>query len=315
MPAYSASAPGKIILFGEHAVVYGRPAIAIPVMQVRAKAIVMAEPRSPHGLVRLIAPDIGMETTLASLPEDHPMAVVIHKAAAAMQVTHIPACSIQITSSIPIAGGMGSGAAVSVAILRALSALLGRPLSDEQISTLVYEAELIYHGTPSGIDNTVITYAKPVYYIKGKPMEILSVKRSFNLVIADSGIKSPTAVAVGDVRQAWESHPQKFEQLFDAIGAIAASGRKAIEAGKVETLGPLMNENQDLLRQMGVSSPGLDNLVEAALTAGASGAKLSGAGRGGSMIALVQPEAVDLVATALLNAGAVGTIATEVAKS
>ena len=315
MPAYSASAPGKIILFGEHAVVYGRPAIAVPVMQVRAKAIVMAEPRSPRGLVRLIAPDIGMETTLANLPEDHPMAVVIHKAAAAMQVTHIPACSIQITSSIPIAGGMGSGAAVSVAILRGLSALLGRPLSDEQISDLVYESELIYHGTPSGIDNTVITYARPVYFVKGQPIAILSVKQPFTLVIADSGIKSPTAVAVGDVRQSWESHPEKFEQLFDAAGAIATSGRQAIESGKVEALGPLMNENQDLLRQMGVSSPQLDKLVEAALTAGAQGAKLSGAGRGGSMIALVQPESVNLVTTALLNSGAVGTIVTQVAKS
>jgi mevalonate kinase len=314
MPAFSAYAPGKVILFGEHAVVYGRPAIAAPVMQVRAKAIVSAEPKSPPGLVRLLAPDIGLETSLANLPEDHPLVVVIRKAASAMQLSHIPACRIHITSTIPIAGGMGSGAAVSVAILRALSASVGHPLSDKQISDLVYEAEVIYHGNPSGIDNTVITFAKPVYFVKGKPIEILPVKRPFTLIIADTGVRSPTAIAVGDVHQAWESDPDLFEKLFDAAGAIAIAARKAIKSGKVEALGPLMNENQALLRQMGVSSPELDTLIEAALSAGAQGAKLSGAGRGGSMIAVVAPDGFNEVTKALLAAGAVGTIVTEIGK-
>ncbi len=314
MPAYSASAPGKVILFGEHAVVYGRPAIALPVSKVRAKAIVMAEPKSPRGLVRIIAPNIGLETTLDRLPENDPLAVVIRKGASAMQVSHIPACSIQITSTIPIAGGMGSGAAVSVAILRALGALMGRPLSDEQISGVVYAAEQIYHGTASGIDNTVITYGRPVYFVKGKPVQILSVKRPFTLVIGDTGIKSPTAMVVGDVHRAWEDHPEHFEQLFDAAGVIAERGRKAIEAGQVEALGPLMNENHDLLQQMAVSCPELDALVEATRAAGALGAKLSGAGRGGSMIALVAAETADTIAQALLDAGAVGTIVTEIGK-
>jgi mevalonate kinase len=314
MPAFSASAPGKIILFGEHAVVYGRPAIAVPVTQVRAKAIVNAEPKSAPGLVRLIAPDIGLETTLNELPEDHPLAVVIRKAASALQLTHIPACSIHISSTIPIAGGMGSGAAVSVAILRAFSASIGHPLSDQQISDLVYEAERIYHGRPSGIDNTVITYAKPVYFIKGQSIEILSVKRPFTLVIGDTGIKSPTALAVDDVRRAWEQQRQQFEQLFDSAGAIAVSGRKALETGRIKAIGSLMNENHALLQQMGVSSTELDALVEAACSAGALGAKLSGAGRGGSMIAVVSPEAASRLTTALLNAGAAGTIVTEIGK-
>ncbi len=315
MPAFSATAPGKVILFGEHAVVYGRPAIAAPVSQVRAKAIVIAEPKSPPGLVRLIAPNIGMNTTLEALPENHPLAVVIRKAAAELKLVRIPACSIQITSTIPIAGGMGSGAAVSAAILRALSASVGHPLSDEQVSALVYEAERIYHGDPSGIDNTVVTYARPVYFVKGQPIEVLKVKTPFTLVIADSGVRSPTAVAVGAVHQAWESNPEQFEQLFDAAGAIAVSAREAIESGKVEALGPLMNENQALLRQMGVSSPELEALIGAALSAGAQGAKLSGAGRGGSMIAPVTPEASAQVTQALLNAGSVGTIVTEISKT
>jgi mevalonate kinase len=312
MPAYFATAPGKIILFGEHAVVYGRPAIAVPVLQVRAKAVINFDPRSAPGRVILRAPDIGLETTLSDLPENHPLAAVIWKAASAMKLSHIPACTIQVTSNIPIAGGMGSSAAVSVAILRAFSTSLGYPLSDEQVSKLAYEVEVIHHGTPSGIDNSVITYAKPVYFVKGKMIEILQVKRSFTLLIGDTGVQSPTANVVSDVYQAWEEAGEQFEWLFDAVGTIAASAREAIEVGSIDSLGPLMNENHALLRKMGVSSPELDTLVEAACSAGALGAKLSGAGRGGNMIALVTPESSDKVARELVNAGAVRTIFTEI---
>lgn len=312
MPAYFATAPGKIILFGEHAVVYGRPAIAIPVMQVRAKATVTFDPRSAAGKVMLRAPDIGLETALSDLPADHPLAVVVWKAASAMNLSHIPACTIQVSSNIPIAGGMGSGAAVSVAILRAFSTSVGHPLSDEQVSSLAYEVEVIHHGTPSGIDNTVITYARPVYYEKGKTIEALNVKLPFSLVIGDTGIHSPTAGVVGDVRLAWEKAREPFEALFDAIGAIAASAREAIEAGSINHLGQLINENHAKLQLMGVSSPELDSLVEVARSAGALGAKLSGAGRGGNMIALVTPENAEVVAGALTKAGAKRTIITEV---
>jgi len=312
MPAYSASAPGKIILFGEHAVVYGYPAIAAPVLQVRAKAIANADPRGAPGTVKIKALDLGLETTLTDLPGEHPLAAVLWKAAAAMQLSHIPACSIQVSSSIPIAGGMGSSAAVSVAILRAFSALVGHPLSDEQVSQLAYEVEVIQHGTPSGIDNTVITYARPVYFIKGKPIETLQVKQPFTLVIGDTGIQSPTADAVNDVRQAWEKARDQVEGVFERIGAIATAAREAIQQGSVEALGPLMEENQVLLHKLGVSSAELEGLVEAAHSAGAAGAKLSGAGRGGNMIALARPENAEEIARALQDAGAVRTIVTEI---
>jgi mevalonate kinase len=249
---------------------------------------------------------------LSDLPEEHPLAVVLWKAASAMNLTHIPACTIQVSSNIPIAGGMGSGAAVSVAILRTFSTALGHPLSDEQVSKLAYEVEVIHHGTPSGIDNTVITYARPVYFEKGKTIEVLNVKLPFTLVIGDTGVQSPTASVVGDVRLAWEQASEQFEACFDAIGTIAASAREAIEEGSIEQLGPLMNENHARLQDMSVSSPELDRLVVAARLAGALGAKLSGAGRGGNMIALTLPENAEAVAGALANAGAKRTITTEV---
>jgi mevalonate kinase len=130
------------------------------------------------------------------------------------------------------------------------------------------------------------------------------------LVIGDTGVRSPTAVAVGDLRKAYELDPSHFEPLFDRIGEIAASARELIEAGKISGLGPLMDENQLLLRELGVSSPELDTLVGAAKSAGALGAKLSGGGRGGNMIALVQPGQQTQVAEALSQAGAVHTILT-----
>ncbi len=312
MPAFSASAPGKVILFGEHAVVYGRPAIAVPVLQVRAKAIVTVDPRSFPGLVKFLAPDIGLETSLYDLPEDHPLAAVILKAGAALKLSHIPACNIKITSTIPIAGGMGSGAAVSVAILRAFSASLGHPLSDEQVSQLAFEVEVIHHGTPSGIDNTVITYAKPVFFVKGKPVELLRVKQPFSIVIGDTGVQSPTSSVVNDVRSAWEADQVLYNLLFDTAGEIVAAARKSIEHGAVAKLGPLMDENQALLNRMGVSSPALERLIQAARSAGALGSKLSGAGRGGNMIALVAPEIALKVAAAVEQAGAVRTIVTEI---
>ncbi len=315
MPAFSASAPGKVILFGEHAVVYGRPAIAVPVLQVRAKAIVTVDPRSFPGLVKFQAPDIGLESSLYDLPENHPLAAVILKAGTALKLNHIPACTIKITSNIPIAGGMGSGAAVSVAILRAFSASLGHPLSDEQVSQLAYEVEIIHHGTPSGIDNTVITYARPVYFVKGRSIEILRVKQPFSIVIGDTGVQSPTSSVVNEVHKAWETEKAKYEALFDAAGEITAAARQSIEHTQVEKLGPLMDENQALLSQMGVSSPELERLIQAARSAGALGAKLSGAGRGGNMIALVNSNTVSQVAAAVEHAGAVRTIVTEIPKT
>jgi mevalonate kinase len=312
MPAFSASAPGKIILFGEHAVVYGRPAVAVPVTEVAAKVTVNANPRGEPGAVVIQAPDIGLEAMLDDLPSEHPLGLAVRECASALKVKHIPACSLRIKSTIPVAAGLGSGAAVSVAILRALSAYLGHPLSDEQVCALAFEVEKLYHGTPSGIDNTVITYARPVYFVKGKPIQRLQVKSPFTIVIGDTGIASPTSATVGEVRKAWQKSKDQYEAFFDSTGAIADSARQAIEAGGIELLGPLMDANHGLLRKLGVSCPELEALVLAARKAGALGAKLSGGGRGGNMIALVTAKNADKVAGALRDAGAVRTIVTQV---
>jgi mevalonate kinase len=305
------SAPGKVILFGEHAVVYGKPAIAVPVMQVKATATI--EPASPGAGLTLVAVDLGTRSTLATAPEEDPLAV-----AARLVLSHlsasVPNAILKVRSTIPIASGLGSGAAVSTALVRALAAFLGHSLKPAEASDLVFAVERIHHGTPSGIDNTVIAYEQPVYYVRGEENgpDIVSVGAPFSLLIADSGLPSPTKQLVDRVRCGRREDPVRYEALFKRIGDLVRSARRGIEAGELETLGPSMNANHALLAELGVSSATLDRLVSAARAAGAWGAKLSGAGRGGNIVALADAESVHSVAMALEAAGAVRVIHTVV---
>jgi mevalonate kinase len=304
-----ASAPGKIILCGEHAVVYGQPALAVPVTQVQATVTI--EPSNAGWMIE--ARDLGRLYRLDDAPADDPVATAIHLTLThhTSYVTEHEAC-LTIASTIPIASGLGSGAAVSAAIVRALAEYLGQPLTNAEVSALVFETEKLLHGTPSGIDNTVIAYQRPVYFIKGQPPTPLNVARPFKLLIGDTGISSSTKITVGDVRAAHAKEPERYQQLFNEIGTIANQARTIIESGDPAELGPLMNQNHDRLREIGVSSPELEALVSSARAAGALGAKLSGGGRGGNMIALVTSETEFAVRTALEGAGAKRVIETTV---
>jgi len=305
-----AYAPGKVILFGEHAVVYGQPAIAVPVTQVQARATVETGPASRG--ITIVAADLEQNYSLEQAPPDDALRAIVVSTLEHIGVGTKQDLTITVSSTIPIARGLGSGAAVSTAVVRALSKHFESLVPPQAISNLVYETEKIHHGTPSGIDNTVIAFEKPVYFVKGQKIEIFSVKRPFLLAIADTGIANPTRIAVSDVRRAWEREREKYEEVFDEIGTITEMGRQAIERGEIETMGQLMNENHRLLQLIGVSSPELEGLVEAARQGGAMGAKLSGAGRGGNIIALVTPETRSRVDVMLRLAGAKDVIVTEV---
>jgi mevalonate kinase len=305
---YTASAPGKIILFGEHAVVYARPAIAVPVFQVHAEATV--EAARADG-VEIDAADLARRYDLFDAPSDDPVATIIRLTCARLGVEP-KNFSVRIRSTVPVARGLGSGAAVSVAVARALAEFFSCRLSVGEVSALAYEVEKLHHGTPSGIDNTVIAFEQPVYFIRGKPIESFHVARPFLIAIADTGVAAPTKIAVGDVRRAWEAARARYESLFDQIGAIAWEARAAIERGEVNALGPLMSANQMLLREISVSSPKIETLVDAAMRAGAHGAKLSGAGRGGTVIALVEEATRERVEHTLMETGAARVIVTQV---
>jgi mevalonate kinase len=302
-------APGKVILFGEHAVVYGRPALAVPVSQVAANAQV--ESGAPGSGLTIEATDLARCFTLDLAPDGDPLAAAVHVVLAHLGLA-APDWRLTIHSTIPIASGLGSGAAVSAAIMRALACAAGQELLPETLSGLVYEVEVLYHGTPSGVDNTVIAHGRPVFFMRGQAPQVFPIGQPFRLVIADSGIGSPTKVTVGEVRLAWQRSPERFEKLFDEIGRIVEAARVAIASGEPERLGSLMDANHELLVEMGVSCPQLDRLVATARCAGAGGAKLSGGGRGGNMIALVSAETARPVAEALRKAGAVSVIVTPV---
>ena len=308
-----ATAPGKIILFGEHAVVYGQPALAVPVTQVQAQADVSDSPRPG---VWFRAPGIHLEETeRAALPPRHPLRVAAELTLNALPPPESPRKSgfrVFIESSIPIASGLGSGAAVTVALVRALSAHTGHPLPDEMVNAIAYEVEKIHHGTPSGIDNTVIAYRQPVYFIKGQPPHRFGIARPFQLLIGDTGIPAPTKESVADVRRLREENQRGMGKIFAAVGEIVRAARLALESGDIPSLGRLMNENHARLQEMTVSSPKLDALVHAAREAGALGAKLSGGGRGGNMIALVEESSAPRVAEALKAAGAAKVLLTTV---
>jgi mevalonate kinase len=248
-----------------------------------------------------------------------------------------PDLRITIKSTIPIASGMGSGAAVATALVRALASYLGRELTPEAISALVYSSEQRFHGTPSGIDNAVIAYEQPIWFVRHSPLSAVSsplqeasyngqrstvnghrsiqpitIAAPFTLVVGDTGKRSATRAPVGAVRQRWQADPARYEALFDQVGALVARARSLLAQGDLVSLGPLLSQNHALLQHIGVSSPELDALVAAARQAGALGAKLSGAGWGGVMLALVTSEQQDAVTHALKAAGAKRVISTVV---
>ncbi len=310
MRSISASASGKFILFGEHAVVHGRPAVAAPLAALRATATVGMQTGPLSGKTAVFARNLNKRILVSPSPDDEPLAAIVRATFSLYGLSVMSGLSIVVSSTIPVASGLGSSAAVSTAIVRALAAWLGKPLTPALVSALVYETEKLHHGQPSGIDNTVVAYERPVYFIRDQVSETFDIGRPVRLLIADTGVPAETRVAVALVGQRYEAETERYGRMFDKIGAIASEARLALEAGETDVLGPLMDENQGLLQELGVSSPELDRLVAASRAAGAAGAKLSGAGLGGNMIALVAPEAEAAIERALLAAGARRVVAT-----
>jgi mevalonate kinase len=292
-----ASSPAKVILFGEHAVVYGQPAIAVPVSSLRAYA-----ETSEAEAFQIVARDL--QNREIGFEIDDPLAEVARLTLQRLSKP-VPTVNITVKSDIPIASGLGSGAAISTAIVRALSDYYRVNLSNEAINEIVYEVEKIHHGTPSGIDNTVIVYERAVYFVRGKPIEQIANAKPFTLLVADTGQAALTKVAVGDLRKLYEANPDSIQPLLASVGLLVNQAREAMKQGEIAKLGQLMLENHTLLQKLTVSSPELDRLVDAAMQANALGAKLSGGGRGGNMIVLVSEETKAAVSKVLKQAGAV----------
>lgn len=280
---------GKIILFGEHAVVYGYSGIAVPVKEVNITVIIKQTDSFSYSADRKLYKE--EKERLNKLLD-----LLFFK-------LNIPKKNLEIIieSSIPISSGLGSSAALSISLIRAISKHFHLDLNKEQINKLGFESEKFFHGTPSGLDSTVITYEKTVYFKKGKTT-LLKIKKPLSFVIADSGIKSSTKQVVSEVKKKYEEDKEKYSNIFKKIGSITEQAKSFLQEGNVTMLGILMTQNYYLLKQLGVSNDKLDNLVEVALQAGAYGAKLAGAGKGGNIIAIVNGKVKDDVVKALKKA-------------
>ncbi len=290
---------GKIILFGEHAVVYGSRAIAAPVpLAVRARV------RDEEDGVWLVVPRWGVEQRLRSdSSKRHSFEQFAALTLEELGLTDRP-MRVEVYPELPRAMGLGGSAAVAVAIIRALDRHFELGLSDDEINSLAFRCEQVAHGTPSGIDNTVATFGQPLIYRKGDPPQFhsLELPEPITFVIGLTGIESLTAKMVARVRAGRERNRDVYDTMFKGIDAVAGQAIEAIRHNDLERLGELMNVNQGLLNGLQVSSWELEELIQVARENGALGAKLTGGGGGGSMIALC-PDSSAEVMKAMQDAG------------
>lgn len=290
---------GKIILLGEHAVVYGRRAIAAPI-----PLAIQARVEQAREGIELIIPRWGVEQRLdLAARHSQSFARSLARVLEALGLTG-RGMRIEVFPNVPRAMGLGGSAALAVAVIRAMDAHFALGLDDERINELAFECEKVAHGTPSGIDNTLATWGQPMLFRNGEQpkREIVTLSEPLPIVIGMSGVESLTARTVARVREAWKKNPRIYERIFDEIDTLAGHGLKALGSADYDTLGELMNICQGLLNAMQVSSWELEELIQIARNNGALGAKLTGGGGGGSIIALC-PENSAQVARAIREAG------------
>ena len=276
----AALAAGKVILLGEHGVVYGRHALALPIPG--AVAVTLTESDAlihdlPAEFVDLLLGQMGVEDTQ---------------------------WRISVDSRLPFGKGLGSSAAIAVAIVRAFDQQLDLGLDDERVNAIAFECEKLAHGTPSGVDNTLSTYARPMLFCNDGGLQVTTIEVADTppLLIAWGDEKGRTSEQVAGVRDRRAQAPARFDALFDEMDSLSRQGADLLRAGDWQALGALMDLCHGLLNAIGVSTPNLERMVTLARQAGAAGAKLTGAGGGGSIVALC-PDGVDAVEQALQRAG------------
>lgn len=290
------TASGKIILMGEHAVVYGQPAIAMPFAATNITATMQQVPFDQltsnyysGSLEKAPANLMNLQNLIGQLRQDFAA----------------PAVDCRITSTIPAERGMGSSAAVAVAVTRAFFAWQEIPADQALLLKYVNAAEKIAHGNPSGIDAAATSGNQPIFFQRERPLEAFELNLSGALLVADTGVKGKTRDTVQDVATLLRLQPDKTGKAIEKLGQLTHDARTAISDNQPTCLGDLMNQAQTILQQLSVSDASLDHLVQVARHNGALGAKLTGGGRGGCMIALAEDTLqARIIARQLENEGA-----------
>ena len=296
------SACGKAILLGEHAVVYGRHAVAVPIpLAVEARVVDAADG------VQLLIPRWGVEQRVPAVGE-HPagvagiLALLLERLDLAGR-----AMTIEVFPNVPRAVGLGGSSALAVSVIRALDSHFRLGLDAKAINDFAFACEQAAHGTASGVDNTLATYGTPLLFrAAGSHGEAsfreIELAAPLPLVIGLSGKESLTAASVARVGAAWQRNKPRYEAVFDQIDALARHAADAVRDGQLAELGELMNLCHGFLNALQVSTRELETLVDVARSHGAIGAKLTGGGGGGSIVALC-PQGTDGVAKAIRDAG------------
>ncbi len=273
----TAFGPGKVILLGEHGVVYGHPALAAALSRgMRAWGV-------PAASTTLEIPE--------GIAADHVAALERAFARVAKKTKH-PKISVHLESELPLSMGLGSSGALAVAVSRVLlEAQLGTAPKAKQVEALAFEMEKEFHGTPSGVDHTTSARGTMVLFKKGKAVEV-SAARPVKVLVAMVGPRSSTKATVGALRERQKQWPTRYRRVFDQIGRLVLDGAAAARAGELEALGDVMNMNHGMLGALGLSSPQIEDMVFKLRGLGALGAKLTGAGGdGGAVIGLFrEPE-------------------------
>jgi len=273
---------GKVILFGEHFVVYGLPGIA--------SAVGLTTDATAVKSGKMAVKDERKGTEGYSDAKRAHQLESLERMFGAMGLNE-KAFDIWLGGDLPVMSGIGASAASSVAIARAVSEEAGLDYDDDKINEIAYEMEKAFAGNPSGIDNTVATYGGLIWFEKNlaggqNKIEKIRAPSAVEIVMGNSGVVADTKKMVEGVAERRKQHPEKYDAIFKKAEALAFKAREALEKGDIGAVGALMDENHKLLQEIEVSCKELDELVEIAKANGALGAKVTGGGGGGCMVAL-----------------------------
>jgi mevalonate kinase len=274
---------GKAILFNEHFVVYGIPSIVSAIGNYTVAKV------EKWKKAELKLEDNRKATPRYKEEKLEQQKDSLNRMAKKMNINiSKTGLKIILEGNLYCASGIGASAASCVAIARALSDYFDMNLTDDEINDIAYEGERGYHGTPSGVDNTASTFGGLIWFQKGNKNQIekISMRNPVEIVIGNTGKVANTELAVSGVRERKEKSPEKYKEIFDRAENITYLAKDALQTGDFKEVGKLMNENHKLLQQIEVSSRELDFLVSIARNQGALGAKLTGGGLGGNIIAL-----------------------------
>lgn len=285
-----AFACGKVLLLGEHAVVYGEPALAAG-LEVGVHAQACAGP------ARLVCPAWGLDVGAG---DGSRVGAAFAALTAALGVA---GARVELEATVPPGAGLGSSAAMAVATARALAEHAGIALADDALFEAAMASERVFHGTPSGLDHTVAMRGGLTRFVRragGAPplVEPVTVGAPLRLVVAQAAPGADTGAMVAGVAERRE-HDAEVAAAIEAIGQLTERAIRAVGDGDSDALADAMNENHTLLQRIGVSTSALDAAVVAARAAGAAAAKLTGAGGGGCVVALVDDASAQAVVDAL----------------